>query len=254
MLFEKERVRKLGSLKCGALPIAVFGAVFMLFVGLIGIVDVYAANGWSDDFNDGDYDGWEVVYGEFVASSNVLRAVSSGFNVIYHNSTCAYGVWLFDLWENSTAQIDQHVFFISLDWTLNFTTGYSVSLEYGVISNLTLYRWVDDVSTILARTQLPSSPPGWYSYNVTRTQLGHFDVLRDGVPELFADDNTITTSDYFVYDADGGGAIDNIIVVCGGAATTPTTDGPPECIIYIIVIVIIFIIIIICIWRYMRRS
>ncbi|MHA1904123.1 MAG: hypothetical protein ACXADL_09420 [Candidatus Thorarchaeota archaeon] len=251
-----ERVKKLEGLKCRTLSIVAFGVILMLFVGLNGVVDVYAANGWSDDFDDGNYDDWNVVYGQFDASSNVLRAEASGINVIYHNSTCAYGVWLFDLWENSTAQIDQHVFFISLDWTLNDTTGYSVSLEYGATSTLTLYRWDNDVSTVLARTDLPDDPPGWYSYNVTRTQDGHFDVLRDGTPELFADDNTITTSDYFVYDSNEGGAIDNIVVVCGGPGTTPTTDGQPDCIIYIIVIIIVFMcgIIIICIWVYRRRS
>jgi hypothetical protein len=227
----------------------VLGTVVFLVLGLLSPVSVYAANGWSDDFNDGNYDHWTVVNGQFSASTFELNTFMSdaGLNTIYHNSTCAYGNWVFELWNNVT---DQHIFFISTDWNTNLTEAYSVSLEdFG--ASLTLYRWNGLVSTVLDTTTLSIvSGFGYHSYNVTRSDMGHFDVLRDGVLELSADDNTITTSEYFIYSLDGIGAIDNIVVSCG---ITPADDGCTTTTTIFVVIIFILIIVIIVIlykWRY----
>ena len=229
----------------------VLGAVLFLVLGLLSPLSVYAANGWSDDFNDGNYDDWTVASGQFSASTFELNTFMSdlGLNTIYHNSTCAYGHWLFELWENVT---DQHVFFISTHWNTNLTEAYSVSLEYGTVSNLTLYKWDGLVSTVLDRTTLEVAPPGGYhSYNVTRSDMGHFDVLRDGILKLSADDNTITTSQYYIYSLNGIGAIDNIVVSCGIVTTPPPDDCTTTTTIFIIIvlILIIIIIVIVCKWR-----
>ena len=65
----------------------VLGAVLFLVLGLLSPVSVYAANGWSDNFNDGNYDGWTVVNGQFSASTFELNTFMSAavLNSIYHN-------------------------------------------------------------------------------------------------------------------------------------------------------------------------
>jgi hypothetical protein len=130
---------------------------------------------------------------------------------------------LFDLWVDNMTTVDQHIFFMSSDSNVNVTDGYSVSIEYGAVSNLTLYRWNSLARVILDRTELPSIPPSWVSFNVTRTDDGHFIVKRDGSQDLSGDDSTIWTSAYFVFQVWGSGVrLDNLTVAALSVVTSPT--------------------------------
>ncbi|MFW9812515.1 MAG: hypothetical protein ACFFF9_08660 [Candidatus Thorarchaeota archaeon] len=222
--------------------------VLILVASLFAPLAVNAAYVWTDNFNDGDYNNWTVLYGTFSATSFELNTFASpgGINTIYHDSLCVYGNWVFELWENET---DQDVFFISTDWNTNLTDAYSISLEYGTTSYVKLYIWDGLSSTELDSAVItPEYPGGYHYYNITRSSTGHFDVLRDGILELTADDNTITTSKYFIYSLNGIGAIDNIFVSCDLGSECGTTPC-----IYIIIIIILVIIVIVLIWRWRPR-
>ncbi|MFX1301661.1 MAG: hypothetical protein ACFFDE_12140 [Promethearchaeota archaeon] len=53
-----------------------------------------AAVVWSDDFDDGNYDGWTVVDGNFTAEDHTLRAnATQGQSRIYFYSPIATGTW-----------------------------------------------------------------------------------------------------------------------------------------------------------------
>ncbi|MFW9797986.1 MAG: hypothetical protein ACFFE2_13175 [Candidatus Thorarchaeota archaeon] len=218
--------------------IMTLGIAMLLVAGFFSPAAIAAAYTWGDNFNDGDYDNWTVLYGQFSAADFYLNTFMSplGINTIYHSSLCAYGNWVFERWENVT---DQHTFFISTNWNTTIHDAYSVSVEYGTISNLTLYRWDGEISTVIDQTTIvPEAPGEFHFYNISRTTSGHFDVLRDGVLELSADDNVITTSEYFIYSLDGIGAIDNIFVACDAAT------GCGLCTTTYIVIIIFLVIVI----------
>jgi hypothetical protein len=52
---------------------------------------------WSDDFDDGTYDGWTVGEGSFSASEYMLEATGEFPNNIYHESSVITGTWSFDV-------------------------------------------------------------------------------------------------------------------------------------------------------------
>lgn len=78
-------------------------------LGLVGVlllvafipIPAYAAEVWSDDFDDENYDGWTVTEGEFTCADGYLEVTEHdvGWNAwsgIYHNSTVTSGTWSFD--------------------------------------------------------------------------------------------------------------------------------------------------------------
>ncbi len=101
-------------------------------------------------------------------------------------------------------------------------------MEYGPISNLTLYRWDDGVSQILDRDTVPNALD-WINYNITRDAQGFFQVVRISEVVLFATDTTYNTCQFFLFYAENGGSIDNITIMeCGYEFPTPTpTPTPP---------------------------
>ncbi|MFW9802694.1 MAG: hypothetical protein ACFFFC_08595 [Candidatus Thorarchaeota archaeon] len=181
---------------------------------------------WSDNFDDGDYDGWTVHAGEFAGPlTYVLRAVATGWSTASHDSEVACGHWYFDLEENQTSPTDQHVIFIALDTDSAAMDGYSLFVDIEATSYIRLCRWDGGTPTTLDEIERPAGTWGWYEYNITRDNTGAFEVRRDQTSILTAIDSTYATSAYFVYYAQEGRAIDNISVwSCNATATITTTN------------------------------
>lgn len=200
----------------GKKPVAIVLAICLLSLNAIAATDGAAAVLWIEDFEDGNYDGWMIEEGTFDASSRYLEATSSGWNDIFNTSRVSCGYWGYDLFEDSITGIDIHVFIIALGYQIGNLSGYSVSLEYGLISNLTLYRWDEGVSHILDHDTVPLVELEWINYNITRDSEGFFQVVRISEVLLSATDNTYTDSQFFLFYAENGGSIDNITIMeCG---------------------------------------
>ena len=74
-----------------------FGFLALLFICLYSsLIVVQAEVVWSDDFDDGDYDGWEVKRGNWSADNGFLRVLKDGD--IYRPSTTSVGTWSFDVY------------------------------------------------------------------------------------------------------------------------------------------------------------
>jgi hypothetical protein len=78
-----------------------FSAVITIALVIsIMMTETKAAVVWSDDFNDGNYDGWTVQVGGFSASNFYLECTEDtwpdSFSQIHHPSTVSAGSWSFD--------------------------------------------------------------------------------------------------------------------------------------------------------------
>ena len=94
----------------------------LVLLGLIGLlvmtsfpVDVVAqlTLDWSDDFDDGNYDGWTVTAGSFAVNSGKLTvtamAPGPAFPVILHPSNTTFGNWTFDVEIGEDPEEIEHV-------------------------------------------------------------------------------------------------------------------------------------------------
>ena len=73
-------------MKSGTLKIVtIITLTFLLMIGIFS-APVSAAVVWSDNFDDGDYDGWTILEGTFdtpVSPKYCLTGTSTGLNMIY---------------------------------------------------------------------------------------------------------------------------------------------------------------------------
>jgi len=176
---------------------------------------------WSDNFDDGDYDGWSVTSGMFLAETNTLKAVSEGSieryqsisegsNVVVHPSTVTTGTWSFDVYV--TGDGGGEILFMMVP-------GRTYMID---ITSDNIYLWrrgIDEEGRRVGGVMLhfpyivrdPFS--GWQHIDITREGNGRIRVYHGGKWATGAYDTLLTTSQSFVYIAPSSGmALDNIVV------------------------------------------
>lgn len=208
---------------------------------------------WSDNFDDGNYDGWTICENSryssgsaWLATNNYLELNQSGFGIISHPSDVAYGSWSFDFRANESQvelQTKAEIVFISSnldgarseDWY-----GYWVEFRVSSISpskNFTLSLRRGDFSGVLVVIDgyyTPVPVAGWHHINVTRDTNGLFKVYHNGDIIMQGEDTTFQTSELFAFYVEKWQMIDNIVVDNEPPQTTTNSEFPDWWIVVII--------------------
>ncbi len=184
---------------------------------------------WSDDFDDGNHDGWTICENTVIvpesnwtASNNYLELNQEEWGAISHPSNVAYGTWSFDFKANET-QVESGTFssiaFISNnitnladfnDWTCYWIYFEAISTSEGLSFTIKLRK---NVLTIIDSSETNVPIAGWHHMKVTRTETGLFSVYHNGSPIMQGEDTDIDTTELFVFGiVESGGMIDNIVV------------------------------------------
>jgi len=178
---------------------------------------------WSDDFDDGDYDGWEIQRGNWSAENGFLRVSKDGD--IYRPSTTSVGTWSFDVYVTQVSGLhfsflfmsDTPVSYVPVD-LLNFN-GYLLSIYVypdGRSSTLDLYSSTG--SWIVKRELLEVYDVGmdlsyrWHHIDITRDDEGRICVYLNRKLVIDITDNSSNSSSFFQFLSEKGPAIDNIVV------------------------------------------
>jgi hypothetical protein len=174
---------------------------------------------WSDDFYDGNYDGWKVTHGEWEISNETLQPLDVtdlNYCVITHPSTVAYGTWSFDL--KLTPYKNFYFAFINSNGTFA-TYGYFYELQIFPQSTSSQFRFrkvTGDYETTLENLFdhfAYTKSDDWNHIDITRDQNGKFSMFLDKELLFEVTDDNITTSEAFIITSHPhGGYIDNIEV------------------------------------------
>jgi hypothetical protein len=212
------------------------GFLALLFICLYSNVNVLAEVVWSDDFEDGDTEGWNIAQGNFSAEDGTLRSTVEGkvqganpdyqyLSLAYYPSTVSVGTWSFDyMYDGSRDVPELAVNFMSLTQTTWVLNPRSIGECYGVYvgwfrpDKIELY--VDlkypGAGELLSITQSPTKPRTWYHVDVTRDDEGLICVYVDGVLKIDEVDSTHSESVFFgvmlEHSFRGDAVIDNIVV------------------------------------------
>jgi hypothetical protein len=184
---------------------------------------------WSDDFDDGNYDGWFVANGTFSAIDHTLKPVFGDNNYsnvmwshwITHLSTVTNGTWSFDILAGTGI-----VIWLTYD-----------SVEYGLVLSNFFYSASsssDSAGTYLRLISVSSQEGnflGEYIFNSGVSSWQHIDVTRnvEGRTCVYLNrtlcidvvDHVVRKSWFFMLDAYRDDAIDNIVV-----SNTTVTELP----------------------------
>jgi hypothetical protein len=217
---------------------------------------------WSDDFNDGNYDGWLICSpswgnppSNWSAANYYLQIEQGHWGTISHPSTVAYGTWSFDFKANGTqvtAGQGLSIGFISND--INNATEvvdsedwscYGLKIRAAITTEgnefyLSLTKWYGGVFTILDDYDTYLPVVGWHHIDVSRSTDGLFHVYYNGSLVMQGEDNEMTTSELFVVSLADWNMIDNIVV-----DDAPPIDWLPIAIIGTSAVVIVAVLVII---------
>ena len=230
--------------------VAAYG-LSILIATLILQPTVQAAEVWSDNFDDGNFDEWTVHYGVLSAENYVLAANTSlnfqdygegvdvsDFDRISHSSSILTGTWSFDVSFNHTmAQGTSYVhgwgiveiYFIANTTDTTVMSGMSISihsrdsawsfvlatLEGGVYTDSKIFAFGSGVYFELK----------WTHVEITRYSSGLVQAFINGTKRLELTDTEVESSEYLVYSSARSSAIDNVMV---NDEPIPTETTPIE--------------------------
>jgi hypothetical protein len=232
---------------------------------------------WSDDFNDGNYDGWTICDNStlhdgnwgfsgsnWTAASFYLQVEAgygeAGWGIISHPSNVAYGKWSFSFRANETLveSLDRpepiaNFAFISenfYDWDDygSDATGYwinigTVATAVGYELEIRLGGSVDGVDALDDSLEDLLPIAGWHQIEVTRSAAGLFKVFHNGSLILQGQNTEITTSEMIWLWNGYESMIDNIVV----------DDAPPLDLLPIAVVGASAVVIIVIVVIFLRR-
>lgn len=201
---------------------------------------IEAATVWSDNFNDGNFDGWTVSRGIFAVSSIAGASYSllgnqGDYSVIHHDSSIVVGTWSFRLYyiEDRTTEI---YFMATEEPTSDVIDGYkldvwSTSEGYAIFK---IRKCVDGWDETIDQYISSDDSNTWVDVYITRTADGQI-CLYTGSSATFrfqVQDSTFNSSVYFGFCAGFTVSIDSVVVsdtVDFEPPSTPTeTTTPPQ--------------------------
>jgi len=163
---------------------------------------------WSDDFEDGELDGWDVWWqkGIYSIDDGILTIKTGGD--LYHESSVLNGTWSFDLFLDDNSDTTHEFRFT--EGTYNFQ-----NLEVKQAENTQI--WVttqrDDGEAIPSHVDLGKKLSGWHHFDITREESGMIKIYLDGefILEHF-DDREFDAEKLVVMYCCSGPVLDNLVV------------------------------------------
>jgi hypothetical protein len=187
------------------------GVIFLLFIPPVQSLGTQVV--WSDNFDDGDLNGWTVYGFNFTSETDTLEIWDGGasvddgqlviggdkrgddekWTILGHESTLEYGKWSFDWYLGPDHEISNAFWFVI---TPDLETWVSKGF-YNDSNPITGYRiWFGDWGCALQRIVNSSFvfdksyqsqlADGWYHYEIHR--------LEDGTISVYLDDEMIITA------------------------------------------------------------
>jgi hypothetical protein len=178
---------------------------------------------WSDDFDDGDFEGWFIDDGSFYVEDGTLRIMpGDDYYGLVHESFVATGTWSFDVLVGTETDI-----FLMYRPLMDEEDNYEgiQILWYGTHLRVYSYSTFYEADSVrLGEFIFSSTIPGWQHLDVTRSSDGRICIYHNGTLILdLVDQAPITASWYFIYMPLGEAAIDNIAV-----SNTVDIEPPPQ--------------------------
>ena len=208
---------------------------------LAGLSQVSATVVWSDNFDDGNYDGWTVEAGAFSVTNGALMSEDSvdDYDTIWNSSSTTVGTWNFSLYHESNGASHWIMFMVNgTPGTLESPTLYGYGIEFDSSDSppkatirLIKQIGVGSLSRFPLGVYVPDYDFGgtWTDFAVSRNSTGGFNVWINGTHTFESVNTDHDYSEMFVYYTHGlaGGGLDNIVVsddpLSPPVSTTPTT-------------------------------
>ena len=167
---------------------------------------------WSDDFEDGDLDGWfehpthaSDIF--FVEEGALAFGQEGGF--IGHSSNVLYGTWSFDIY--LIDKIGRNL--AGMRFTEGVTNDQNIFIDNMPNTQVIIFNQFDTTDPQEKSVDLGERVTGWHHFDITKDENNVIRVYMDGdfLLELF-DDRPYETERIYLFASFEGPAFDNIVV------------------------------------------
>ena len=163
---------------------------------------------WSDDFDDGDTDGWEPGWrrGEYSVDNGVL-SFTTGADVA-HPSTVLHGTWSFDVYIGDDSGITHEVRF-----TEGIYNYQMLEIKHSPNTQIWVSTQQDPDKPISSYVDLGERITGWHHFDITKDESGLIKVYLDRKYVVeHSDDKPFDAVSVVFYYCCEGPALDNLVV------------------------------------------
>lgn len=171
---------------------------------------------WSDDFEDGDTEGWEQMGGvnEHFVSDGVVHFGSSGGGIYYRNSVNT-GTWSFDAFLCKESQRTPEIWFIANDLGNDQYANFTINITKEPNTKLDITHLDGDLETKIGIVPVRDSEilTGWHHVDITRDDADNVKIFvdREFIYE-FTEEYPYDSEGFFYHVSCEGPAIDNVVV------------------------------------------
>jgi len=212
-----------------------------LLFGLIFVFTLFtqsaAAVVWSDNFDDGNYNGWTVIEGHWQVTDGYLEDyyVDEFIYMIWHDSSQVVGTWSFDLYQSGTGDNARSICLFMANETDDYNY-YGYGLRITETSVLLMKQEGQRITAeTLSFVVFEDFLNTWTHFDVTRNSTGGLHVYVNATSTTTEPDITVVDTEYsyserFVWYALGifvhidNITVDNEILITPPEPTTTTTE------------------------------
>ena len=170
-----------------------------------------AAVVWSDNFDDGNYDGWTDIDGTFTAENGYLENTAeveelADSKLIYHNNSMNSGTWSFDAYTTSGAS--------GVGIWIKLIGHETLNVGLGIVINWNQIRIMREDTTLTTWNSPENLNKTWIPIDVTVDEDERVNVFVNGTHRIHYQGLALgTTNPYFKFHSFGKGqAIDNVVL------------------------------------------
>ena len=172
---------------------------------------------WSDDFEDGNTEGWERYQNVNISVNEGVLTSGANSGAIWHESSVSNGTWSFDVFIPEKNGKTNGISFIASQLDTEGGTSIWVLLENQSSTLLELGYWtgVSDSETTADSVTIKENEKisGWHHIDITKENNGTTKVYFDGEMYLDTIIDLPYQSDAFLYEFYAEGPIlDNVVV------------------------------------------
>ncbi|MHA2176335.1 MAG: hypothetical protein ACXABI_16045 [Candidatus Hodarchaeales archaeon] len=197
---------------------------------------------WSDNFNDKNLDGWEIVghdwtnyppsydlwTGNASAANNELWINGSApdfYTVVGYPSSVTHGTWSFDVIAKNTARIS----FVSNNNVSTYTptagSHYTLFISSYMGGVLELWKTIGGTTTNLESVNVTGISGHWQHVDITKDTSNLISVYINGTLQFTVTDDTVTKSFHFKFISNTISGLDNVTVSDTVDIEPPTTKS-----------------------------
>jgi hypothetical protein len=163
---------------------------------------------WSDDFDDGDTDGWEPGWrrGEYFVENGVLSFATRAD--LAHPSTVLHGTWSFDVHIGDDSGTTHEVRF-----TEGIYNYQMLEIKHSPNTQIWVSTQQDPGDPISSYVDLGEKLAGWHHFDITKAESGLIEVYQDGEFVVgHSDGKPFDAVSVVFYHCCEGPALDNLVV------------------------------------------